>query len=74
MVKTRRNLERIKKKRQEPAFYSRPQIEPEKREELFDKIRKHLDSLPVFISYKNLNNRSLIIYIHLSHIQEAKKI
>ena len=29
-----------------PAFYSRPEMDSEKREFLLDKIRKHLDSLP----------------------------
>ena len=44
----RRWIERHKQKRQTPAFYSRPSgLNAEKREFLFDKIRKHLESLPV---------------------------
>lgn len=48
MLKTRRWLEKNKNKRHTPAFYSRPSgLDAHKREFLFDKIRKHLDSLPV---------------------------
>ena len=45
---TRRWLEKNKQIRQSPAFYSRPEgLNEEKREFMLDKIRKHMDSLPV---------------------------
>ena len=51
IFKTRRFLGRLHEKRKQPAFYSRPSgLDSEKRELLLDKIRKHLDSLPVFLA------------------------
>lgn len=51
----RRWIERNKQKRQTPAFYSRPPgLNSERREFLFDKIRKHLESLPVIFSLFSL--------------------
>lgn len=44
----RRFLERLKNKRQKPAFYSRPTgLDGPRREFLFDKIRQHVEGLPV---------------------------
>lgn len=41
-------LARLKKRREQPAFYSRPRgLDGPRREFLFDKIRQHLDSQPV---------------------------
>lgn len=45
----RRWQRRIKRRREQPAFYSRPAaLDGPRREFLFDKIRQHLDSLPVY--------------------------
>jgi hypothetical protein len=44
----RRWQRRMKWRREQPAFYSRPAaLDGPRREFLFDKIRQHLDSLPV---------------------------
>jgi hypothetical protein len=46
--KARRMIKKNKIEREKPAFYARPSgLNSEKREELLDKIRRHLDSLPV---------------------------
>ncbi|RNA11417.1 IQ calmodulin-binding motif-containing [Brachionus plicatilis] len=46
-IAVRKWLERIKEKRQRPALYSRPKgLDSLKKEQLIDKIRKHINSLP----------------------------
>lgn len=51
--KVRRWLDKVKKRRQDPPFYSRPPgLTAERREILLDQIRSHLDSQPVRIKSK----------------------
>ena len=58
-------IERMHKRRQQPAFYSRPAgLTSERREHLFDHIRKHLDSLPVIKAY----NKNYLAYDDFNEI------